>query len=235
VNDPILEQRAWRLGRGWPVAMSDVIPPQRPRWGRVVLKVGAVVLTLGTVGLGGGVGMAVLAFRRDSKQLGLVAVGYLAVWVIGAVALGSGQKDIGYALMLITLVVSATHLATVVAPVSVRRIRALAAREQRRKARELVASDPTRAWELGVGRPHLPHDYDDGGLIDPNEVPPGVLARIPGVTAQHAALIVAEREQRGPFATIEDLGRRDLFPSPLPPAVAEFLVIVSVGGAGQTS
>ncbi len=118
---------------------------------------------------------------------------------------------------------------------SVRRIRALAAQKQRRQARELVERDPARARELGIGRPHLPHDFDDGGLIDPNEVPPGVFARIPGVTAQHAALIVADREQRGPFTSIEDLGRRDLFPSPLPPVVAEFLVIISVGGAGQTS
>ena len=33
-----------------------------------------------------------------------------------------------------------------------------------------------QARELGIGRPHLPHDFDDGGLIDPNEVPAGAFA-----------------------------------------------------------
>ena len=79
------------------------------------------MLTLGTVGLAGGIGMAALAFRRDSKQLGLIAVGYLTVWVVGAVALANGQKDVGYVLMLIILLVSAAHLAITVAPVSARR------------------------------------------------------------------------------------------------------------------
>jgi len=160
------------------------------------------------------------------------------VWFTGFALTGTElerrlMSDLGLAMMLIVTVVSAIHLATVVAPVSVRRIRALAALERRRFAGELIARDPDWARQVGIGRPHLARGYDDGGLVDPNEVPAGVLTRIPGVTPQHAALIVTEREHHGPYRTVEDLGRRRLFPSPVPPAVAEFLVILPPAGGAR--
>lgn len=225
--------RDWSLGRGWPVHMPDLIPPQRPRSGRVLMKAVAVLISLATLGLGAGVLMAVVAYLRRSRALTQFAALYLVVWLAGAVLFFTGAEggagavnNLGYVLILLVTVVGSVHLAFTVAPVSVRRIRGLAALNQRLRARQVIESDPDYARTLGIGRPHLHREYDDGGLIDPNEVPAGVLTRIPGVTAQHAALIVASREEQGPFSTLDDLAERGLFPAPLPEAVATFLVIL---------
>ncbi|GAA1700134.1 hypothetical protein GCM10009745_53590 [Kribbella yunnanensis] len=225
--------RDWSLGRGWPVDMSDLIPPQRPLVGRVLMKTVAVLITIATLGLGGGVLMLVVAYLRHNRFLRWIAAGYLATWLLGIVLALIGQADqisavntIGLLLMLLVLVTSAIHLALTIAPVSVRRLRGLAALDDRLRARQIIERDPDFARSLGIGRPHLHREYDDGGLIDPNEVPPGVLTRIPGVTAQHAALIVHSREHQGPFTTLEDLTDRGLFPAPLPPAVATYLVLL---------
>ncbi len=225
--------RDWSLGRGWPVAMSDLIPPQRNLLGRALMKIVAVLITIATFGFGGGVLMLVVAYLRHNRNLRWVGGGYLFAWLLGGVFALLGKVDeinainaFGLLLMLLVLVVSAIHLGLTVAPVSVRRLRGLAALDQRLRARQLIERDPAIARTLGIGRPHLHREYDDGGLIDPNEVPPGVLTRIPGVSAQHAALIVHSREYQGPFDTLDDLAERGLFPAPLPEAVATFLVIL---------
>jgi hypothetical protein len=138
----------------------------------------------------------------------------------------STTNALGVVLWFLVALVSAIHLFRTVAPISVRRIRGLAALDQRLRARQILDRDPQFARQLGIGRPDLSREYDDGGLIDPNEVPAGVLTRIPGVTAQHAALIVASREHQGRFEAVDDLPRRGLFPTPLPPAVETFLVVL---------
>ncbi len=234
--------RDWSLGRGWPVAMTDLIPPQRPRSGRVLMKIVAILISLVTLGLGAGVLMAVVAYLRRSRPLTQFAALYLVMWLAGAVFFLIGAEDgagavnnLGYVLILLVTVIGTIHLAFSVAPVSVRRIRALAALNQRIRARQVIESDPDYARTLGIGRPHLHREYDDGGLIDPNEVPPGVLTRIPGVTAQHAALIVASREEQGPFSSVAELADRGLFPSPLPDAVATFLVVLPPAGDPATT
>ncbi|GAB3933224.1 hypothetical protein GCM10029976_040230 [Kribbella albertanoniae] len=224
--------RDWSLGRGWPIGMSDLIPPQRPQVGRILIKAAAVLVTLLTFGLGGVAGMFGLAYLRHSKRLRLAAFGYLAAWSVGLVLLffseptGDNVTYVGFLVIVISTIASAIHLAFTVAPMSVRRIRGLAALDQRVRARQVLDRDPAFARSLGIGLPHLHREYDDGGLIDPNEVPAGVLTRIPGVTAQHAALIVASRDEQGPFSTVDDLVDRGLFPAPLPDAVATFLVIL---------
>ncbi|MFB6719516.1 BTAD domain-containing putative transcriptional regulator [Kribbella sp. NPDC056345] len=225
--------RDWSLGRGWPIGMSDLIPPQRNLLGRALMKTVAVLITVATFGLGGGVLMLVVAYLRHNRFLRLIGAGYLFSWLLGGVLALLGKADqisaintIGLLLMVLSLVASAIHLGLTVAPVSVRRLRGLAALDQRVRARQVLDRDPAFARSLGIGLPHLHREYDDGGLIDPNEVPAGVLTRIPGVTAQHAALIVASRDERGPFSTLDDLVARGLFPAPLPEAVATFLVIL---------
>jgi len=42
---------------------------------------------------------------------------------------------------------------------------AIACRQRRQQARQLLANDPGLARELRIGRPDLPRDYDDGGLV----------------------------------------------------------------------
>nr|WP_272954795.1 BTAD domain-containing putative transcriptional regulator [Kribbella sandramycini] len=225
--------RDWSLGRGWPVSMSDLIPPQRPRLGRILMKAAAVFITVITFGLGSVAGLLVLSYLRRRKTLLLAALGYFAVWLIGLLLMAFSDSDsssamagFGFIVLVVEVIGSAAHVGFTVAPVSVRRIRALAALDQRLRARQVLERDPAFARSLGIGLPHLHREYDDGGLVDPNEVPAGVLTRIPGVSAQHAALIVASREQQGRFNSMSDLSDRGLFPSPLPDAVATFLVIL---------
>jgi DNA uptake protein ComE-like DNA-binding protein len=78
-------------------------------------------------------------------------------------------------------------------------------RELRRRARELVAEDPGLARELRVGRPDLPRQYDDGGLIDVNHVPAPSLTALSGVTPEIAGHIVSIRDHVGHFSSAEEL------------------------------
>ncbi|GLZ80978.1 hypothetical protein Afil01_57850 [Actinorhabdospora filicis] len=92
--------------------------------------------------------------------------------------------------------------------------RALARRERRQRAREIATEDPALADELGIGRPDLRTGYDDGGLIDVNAVPAGVLAEMRGVDEATAERIVEIRALSGPFTSTEDLiVRADLDPA----------------------
>jgi hypothetical protein len=80
------------------------------------------------------------------------------------------------------------------------------ARMQRRsQAREIARSDPVLARELRIGRPDLPREYDDGGMIDVNYVPAEVLASGLGLAPQEAAAVVETREQLGRFTSPEEL------------------------------
>ncbi|WP_152628022.1 ComEA family DNA-binding protein [Streptacidiphilus neutrinimicus] len=82
---------------------------------------------------------------------------------------------------------------------------ALDRRSRRAQARELVERDPGLARELGIGRPDLSHQYDDGGLADVNHVPAPVLAGLPGMTPEYADRIVAARGERGGFGSVAEL------------------------------
>ena len=61
------------------------------------------------------------------------------------------------------------------------------------------------ARELGIGRADVPHEYDDGGLVDVNHVPADVLASCLGLTPQESAAIVAARDQLGGFTSPAEL------------------------------
>ena len=60
-----------------------------------------------------------------------------------------------------------------------------------------------RPWLLG--RPDLPHDYDDGRLVDVNQVPGDVLVSCWGLTGAESAAVVAARDQLGRFSSPEEL------------------------------
>ena len=84
--------------------------------------------------------------------------------------------------------------------------RVLAARARRQAARELAAKDPLLARELGIGRPDLGRDYDDGGLVDLNTAPAAVLARVCELTAGQADTVVEARQEfGGRFLSVEDV------------------------------
>ncbi|HEU0086217.1 MAG TPA: helix-hairpin-helix domain-containing protein [Pseudonocardiaceae bacterium] len=76
---------------------------------------------------------------------------------------------------------------------------------RRQEARALLASNPTLAAELRIGRPDLGREYDDGGLVDINHVPAEVIARELGIPQHVADGIVAARTAVGGFHSADDL------------------------------
>ena len=78
---------------------------------------------------------------------------------------------------------------------------ALAQRQKRAETRQLTASDPGLARELGIGGPDLRRGYDDGGLVELNTAPAPVLELAPG----HIAQITDLRSCRTTLTSVEDL------------------------------
>ncbi|HEY2192534.1 MAG TPA: hypothetical protein VGH76_09565 [Actinomycetospora sp.] len=83
--------------------------------------------------------------------------------------------------------------------------RALAARTRRDEARRLATSDPLLARDLRIGRPDLPREYDDGGLVDLNSAPAPVVASVCGLEPVHAEGILTARRAAGRFASVDDV------------------------------
>lgn len=79
------------------------------------------------------------------------------------------------------------------------------ARARRAEARTLAIEDPLIARDLRIGRPDLPHDYDDGGLVDLNSAPATAIAAVCGLAPTTADSIVTARTRCGGFLTVDDV------------------------------
>jgi hypothetical protein len=78
--------------------------------------------------------------------------------------------------------------------------------ERRKEARHLAQTNPALARDLRIGRPDLPREYDDGGLVDVNEVPGAVLAAQLGLTPREVTEVLAARDNLGgKFASADEL------------------------------
>ncbi|GIM97006.1 BTAD domain-containing putative transcriptional regulator [Paractinoplanes toevensis] len=81
----------------------------------------------------------------------------------------------------------------------------------REQARQFAAFAPDRAREVGIGRPDLPmRMFDDGGLIDLNQLSGPDLARIARLPLAQCLEIERHRQTYGPFYRPEDLVSRGL-------------------------
>lgn len=80
-----------------------------------------------------------------------------------------------------------------------------AVRIKREEARDIARRDPGMARELRIGRPDLPRQYDDGGLVDINSAPVEVLRQSLGLTPDQATDLVEARQQLTRFEHPEDL------------------------------
>ncbi|WP_433468374.1 ComEA family DNA-binding protein [Spirillospora sp. CA-128828] len=96
----------------------------------------------------------------------------------------------------------------------------------RDKARELAAADPGLAKELRIGRPDLPRQYNDGGLIDVNHAPAEVLTLLPGITPELADRIERVRAETGGFMSAEELSAVAGLPPALTGDVADYAVFI---------
>jgi hypothetical protein len=77
--------------------------------------------------------------------------------------------------------------------------------ERRKQARRLAETDPALARDLHIGRPDVPRDYDDGGLVDVNHVPGAVLATGLGLTPDEVTDVIAARDKLGKFTSADEL------------------------------
>ena len=80
------------------------------------------------------------------------------------------------------------------------------ARMQRRiEARAILRNDRVLAAELRIGRPDLPRQWEDGGLVDINHVPAATLTTELELPPPVAATVVAVRDRLGGFSGPEEL------------------------------
>jgi DNA uptake protein ComE-like DNA-binding protein len=96
----------------------------------------------------------------------------------------------------------------------------------REKARELAAADPGLAKELRIGRPDLPRQYNDGGLVDVNHAPVEALTTLPGITPELAEKIERVRAETGGFMSAEELSAVAGLPASLTNDVADYAVFI---------
>ena len=195
-----------------------MVSPRQTRnpLGRLATIVWALIPLL-SLGLLAFVPFAHAAAKLQNRRLWLVAAFYAAVTVglFGPLADASNTSDLGAALFTaawFALIVGSTVHALVLrrrvfSPPVVQpaMAAALADRELRQQAKAIVAGDPALARELRIGRPDLPRQFNDGGLIDVNHVPNQVLVERLGLSPAEAARVVEARERLGGFSSAAEL------------------------------
>jgi competence protein ComEA len=98
---------------------------------------------------------------------------------------------------------------------------------------------PPRHWIGCAADPGPPRDLDGqerlliGLPIDPNSARPEELALVPGLSPRLGAAVAAEREARGPFASVEELASRVRGIGPERLARARPHLAVAPGPAGR--
>lgn len=156
-----------------------------------------------------------LLFRRKMIIFSIVVgvAGWAGLFVTGtsptnaAGEVAGAQSDIGITIWFVALIV-----ATVVA-VLTRKPKALPAgaaeelarRRQRDEYRRLVNRDVNLARTMGVGRPDLKRNFDDGGLLDLNALSFEALTTFGQMSATEARQVVEARERRGRLSAVEDI------------------------------
>ena len=106
-------------------------------------------------------------------------------------------------------------------------VAALARRQRRKEARELLDRDPALAAELRIGRPDLPRHFDDGGLIDVNTVPAQGLSQLPGLRPEDVEQILTARLDPLGLHSVEDLIVKADVPTEVAESLRELLMFSS--------
>ncbi|HEU5129564.1 MAG TPA: hypothetical protein VFU12_16395 [Glycomyces sp.] len=208
-------------------APGPLLPPRGKR-PDTVAEIGTVLwamLPILTCGLGVPIafGMAVAKRRTTLTVVGLVVYSALSLTWCGLAAAYGNQAPqwadvLTYAILPVVTVMATVHLMVIrprvwarQAPPDVLVARANGpeavdrARRLREQARATAEADPMLAKRLAIGRPDLPRQFDDGGLIDLNHAPEHVLTSLPGVTAVSARQIRDRVERSGPFASLGEV------------------------------
>jgi DNA uptake protein ComE-like DNA-binding protein len=186
------------------------------------------LVPLVTLGWGTGFSFACAAVRLRDAALGWWAAGYFVAGAASLALLGASNSQGGDwrgtlgALLAFALIGLGSahafgvrkHLVDPSTPWRRRRVvslqdQALAeARtemQRRSEARRIADVEPELARQLCIGRPDLPRQYKDGGLVDANHAPASVLAELPGIGPSLAGQIVSDRESIGGFRDLTDM------------------------------
>lgn len=232
-------------GQRWPHNAYGPYPPTPPPRPSGAGSVFWALIPLGTCGFGAPFSMLYAALRRRDRWLGVSAGAYAvctATWITLA-ELYEDEKAPALASLAMILAMLAPWLGATLHSFVVRKSvfglapeastgneYALAVaqhrRALRREARELAERDPSLAKELRIGRPDLPRQYDDGGLVDLNHAPAPVIASLPGMTPALAAHVVQVRDQVGGFVSAEDVSAAASLPPHLTADLAEYSVFL---------
>ncbi|MFI5729353.1 BTAD domain-containing putative transcriptional regulator [Kribbella sp. NPDC051587] len=170
-------------------------------WKGWTLKVAAALLPSVTLSIAAAPLIGGLAIRRRSWKLGLAALGYL-VSSIAFFTIANKRVDSEDFVLIDGVAMTGLLLSTVVAGI---------------QAAWLIAPR-TRAAAPRV-------------MVDLNSAPEQVLRTLPGIEPMHAVLIIAERNARGPFRSLEDAVARGMFPSPVPRQIADVVLVIPVQDA----
>jgi DNA uptake protein ComE-like DNA-binding protein len=189
------------------------------RFARPLSVVWALIPIL-TFGWGAPFTFTYAALRLRSKALGLCAGAYGVAAVVSFYLAGndndnSWQSNVGVALALLAGGVATAQAFAIRGHLVAGRgepgandsalghaTNQLRLREQ---ARSIVATNPTLAHELQIGRPDRSRHFDDGGLVDVNHVPSAYLVQMAGIDAPTAERIAELRDGIGGFTSVDDL------------------------------
>ncbi|OPG13600.1 hypothetical protein B1L11_07770 [Microbispora sp. GKU 823] len=194
-----------------------------------------------TCGFGTPFSMMYAAIRRRSVWYGLASAGYATatgLWIYLAELYEATEAPVLASVAMVLCMLGPWLIGTVhslavrrqvfgdAAPYETGNEQAIALAQHRRalrqQARELAQHDPVMARELRIGRPDLPRQYDDGGLVDVNRAPAPVIANLPGLTPALAEQIVRVRDQVGGFVSAEDVSAAASLPPHLTADLAEY-------------
>ena len=199
------------------MGMGDVVPSGQPQkrlgFGTIVWAL-IPVLSFGLLAF---LPFAHASVKLRNRRMWVITAGYAVVSVVvfGPLAAASNTGDLGaslftaawFALVLVATVHAFLLRRRVFSPPAVQAAMtvALADRELREQARAIAAGDPPLARELRIGRPDLPRQFDDGGLIDVNHVPAQVLVDRLGFSPAEAARVAEARDRLGGFSSPEEV------------------------------
>lgn len=156
-------------------------------------------------------------FRR---RMYAVAGGLFALTVAGTVMVAAADEDstgaptgflsdLGGTLLLLNLVLAVTVAVLVRNTRAVGELPGVAEELARRRLREqyrlLANDDPSLARSIGVGRPDLPRNLDDGGLLDLNSIPADRLGPLAGLSSDEADRVAGARQQLGRFTSVDEV------------------------------
>jgi hypothetical protein len=226
------------------VSSGSVVPPgPTRRWLDVGTILWALIPAL-SLGFLAPVPFAHAAVRLKQRRLWAVTAAYAIGSLVAFVFAGGPEDGWGDAvlgtLVPALMIVGTTHALVLRGrvftppPAEPVTAAALAAGKRREEAGAIATGDVALAGELCVGHPELPGQFDEGGLVDVNQVPAEDLVDRLGLSPAQAGRVVEARERLGGFTGPEELIAGSGLSAATVNALRERLLFVAVERAAAT-